>query len=54
MFTYDNYETQRCEVHNIIIIYFKSNKMMNETQCWDCRREAQKSKSRDISHIKDL
>jgi hypothetical protein len=44
MFTYDNYETQRCEIHNTIIIYFKSNKIMSETQCWDCQKEVNQKK----------
>jgi len=41
------YAKQFCAVHNISILYFKSNKIMNETQCWDCLREAnQRNKSK--------
>jgi hypothetical protein len=41
----DSYNTQRCEKHNLTIIYFKTNKIMDETQCWQCQREANKKKS---------
>jgi hypothetical protein len=51
MFSYDNYETQRCEVHKTIIIYFKSNKMMDQTHCWDCQRDANKRKQNGSSLV---
>jgi hypothetical protein len=56
MFTLDDYLTQRCEVHNKTIIYFKSNKMLDQTMCWECVRDANKRKRPpeeviDISNI---
>lgn len=41
----DNYDKQYCEIHKIHIMYFKNNKLMDQTMCWDCQKEANKRKS---------
>lgn len=39
------YDKQYCPIHKITIMYFKSNKLMDATMCWDCQHEANKRKS---------
>ena len=41
-FNINNYATQYCPIHKLYILYFVSNKVMDETQCWQCVREANK------------
>jgi hypothetical protein len=38
------YDKQYCVIHKIHIIYFKANKLMGATQCWDCIRLANQKK----------
>jgi hypothetical protein len=49
--TSEDYAIQYCAIHNITIWYFKSNKILNETQCWECVRQANKKKIVDISLV---
>jgi hypothetical protein len=44
--TSDTYAIQPCRIHNTVIYYFINNKLMSETQCWDCRREANQKKTK--------
>jgi hypothetical protein len=55
MFTYEIYAMQYCSVHKTHIMYFKSNKIMNETQCWSCVYEVNQkkfNKERKLSQAK--
>jgi hypothetical protein len=49
--TSEDYAIQYCAIHKITIWYFKSNKILNETQCWECVRQANKKKIVDISLV---
>jgi hypothetical protein len=51
MFSSDVYERQYCSVHQILILYFKSNKIMSETQCWDCQRAVNQKKTKAIEVV---
>jgi hypothetical protein len=52
--TSDTYAIQICLIHNTTIYYFKINKIMNETSCWYCVKEAnQKTKPKKIQENGD-
>lgn len=51
--TSDTYAIQPCLIHNIFIYYFISNKLMSETQCWDCQKEANQKKSKKLQENND-
>ena len=50
----NKYGKQYCPIHKIQIMYFKTNKLMDETQCWDCRREANKKKLKNENSISPI
>jgi hypothetical protein len=52
MFYKEQYTVFFCKAHKKYIHYLKKENGFNETQCWDCTREANLSKSKKESKLR--
>jgi len=53
MMNHDVYDQQYCGIHRVYILFFKANKIMDETQCWQCIRDANHRKWKEEQALRD-